>query len=69
MKNKFAARLLELRVEKGITQSQLAQELGVLTRTVSYWEKGQRQCNIDMLITLSAYFGVTVDYLTGKTDY
>ncbi len=69
MKNNFGKRLYELRKEKELTQRQVAQALSVSERTVSYWESGQRECSLDMLIAISAYFGVSVDFLLGKTDY
>ncbi|MFA5449539.1 MAG: helix-turn-helix transcriptional regulator [Clostridia bacterium] len=69
MRNNFAKRLYELRQEQALTQRELSRELGVSERTISYWERGERECDFDMLIKISLYFGVTLDYLLGKTDY
>ncbi len=67
--NKFKDRLRELRVEKNISRKRLAKELFVSVRLVSYWEKGERECSFDMLITLAKYFNVSVDYLLGVVDF
>jgi len=66
--SKFATRLKELRQEKGVSQKQLADYLGVVQGTVSAWEVGTTSPNIDMLIDLSEYFNVSVDYLIMISD-
>ena len=63
--NKFNSILKDLRIEKGLSQKQLAKELGVLERTVSYWESGKRECDFDMLIFIAKFFAVSTDYLLG----
>ena len=67
--NNFSKRLTELRKEKGLTQAELADKLGVLQRSVSHWENGTRECDFETLIKLSIIFSVSTDYLLGKTDY
>jgi transcriptional regulator with XRE-family HTH domain len=69
MKNKFAERIYELRLENHLTRAQLALKLNVSTRLISYWENGQRECDFDMLIKISDLFLVSIDYLLGKNDY
>lgn len=69
MEPKFAERLKNLRKEKGIKQEQLAQALKVTQRKVSYWETGHTEPDILSILKISEYFGVTCDYLLGKTDY
>jgi len=64
----FAKRLKELREEKGITQHELGQLVNMTKMAISHWEKGHSEPSITQLILLSNYFGVTVDYLVGKTD-
>ena len=61
--NKFAENLKNLRSELGLTQKQLSKKLGVLERTVSYWEKGERECDLDTLIKISKLFNVSIDDL------
>ena len=67
MINQFSKRIRELRGEKNITQKELAVAVGVLERTVSYWEQGKRECDYDTLIQLAQYFNIT-DYLLGIAD-
>ena len=69
MKNKFAERLGELRLENNLTRIQLAERLNVSVRLISYWENGQRECDFDMLIKIADIFTVSVDYLLGRKDY
>ena len=65
----FATRLKELRLDKGLTQQQLADLLKVDRTTVMKWELGERETNFTMLIKIAKYFEVTCDYLVGNTDY
>ena len=62
---KFPERLQELRTEKNMSRRTLADLLKINIRTVSYWELGQRECNLEQLALLSEIFGVSVDYLLG----
>ena len=66
--NSFNSILKDLRIEKGLSQKQLAKELGVLERTVSYWESGKRECDFDTLILIAKFFAVSTDYLLGIED-
>ena len=65
---KFCTRLKELRLESKLSQSDLANRLRVNQRTVSNWEKGIREPNIDMLIQIAQVFEVPTDYLLGVID-
>ena len=58
--------LKELRQEKGDTQSDVASALNISQKAYSYYERGEREPSIDMLIQISNYFNVTVDYLLGR---
>ena len=69
MKNKFGEQLNGLRTENNVTRAQLAEALNVSVRLISYWEKGQRECSLDVLIELADYFGVSTDYLLGRKEY
>ena len=60
---KFGAFLRELRKEKGLTQAQLAEQLNVTNRTVSRWETGVNLPDMDILIFLSALYGVDIQEL------
>ena len=61
-------RLLELRNEKGLSQRAVAKELFVSQGTYNNWENEKTQPSIEQLKMLSAFFGVSVDYLIGNTD-
>lgn len=58
-------RLKELRKEKGLTQQELADKIGVTKRTYIYWEKGDRVPKSDKAQQLADYFSVPVGYLLG----
>lgn len=65
---KFSERLKELRLEKGLTQTQLANETGLSQSAVSFWENDERFPLATVVIIFAKYFGVTTDYLLGVTD-
>lgn len=64
----FAQRLKQLRGEKGITQVQLAEQLGVSKGTVAMWEIGKREPNFDTLVQLSKLFDRRTDYILGHSE-
>lgn len=55
--------LNKLRTEFGISQTQLARDLGVSKQSVSNWENDNILPSIEMLVKISKRFGVTCDYL------
>ena len=59
--------LKELRKQRGITQRDLAQYLGVSISTFSGWETGVYEPDHAHLCKIADYFGVTVDELLGRT--
>ena len=62
-------RIKQLRKEKGLTQSQLADLLGVTDKAVSKWEIGETNPDISLLPKMSEIFNVTLDYLlVGKKE-
>ena len=68
MHSKFSERLKELRLEKGLTQNQLAKGLGVTHTAINLWESKKRVPNFDAVIIVAKYFGVSTDYLAGLED-
>lgn len=58
-----ANRLQVLRLSRGISQSALAAAVGVSTRTVKYWEHGQRTPNATSLLALAHHFDVPPESL------
>ena len=64
----FTERLHQLRRQRGLSQEDLAGELGVTRQAVQKWESGASRPDMDNLVALARYFGVTLDYLiTGET--
>lgn len=64
----FAERLKELRNEKGLTQNQLAKELGLTHTAICRWESGLRMPTAQAIVIIAKYFGVSADYLWGLED-
>lgn len=64
----FSERLKQLRKENNLKQSDLAKVLGISTQRISLYENG-REPEYDILIKMSDYFGVLVDFLIGKSKY
>ena len=64
----FSERLKKLRKEKGMTQAELADALGISTPTVIMWENGKRKPQFEMLEKLSEVFDDRFLYLIGSTD-
>ncbi len=64
----FAERLKELRVEKKLTMTELADKLHCSVMAVSRWERGKQTPNIETLIVIAKFFNVSTDYLCGLED-
>ena len=62
-------RLKELRTENKLTQKEVASALGINSVTYLHYEKSQREPPLALLVEMAEYFGVTTDYLLGRTDY
>ena len=60
--------LKRLRIERNITQMDLALDLGLPPSTYQQYESGAREAGYDTLIQLAEYFGVSIDFLLGRTD-
>lgn len=65
MKYELSENIKKLRHQKNLTQTQLAQRLGVALSTVASYENQDRMPSIPMLIKLSYEFNVTIEYLLG----
>ena len=63
-----AERIKQLRKKKGISQSELAEVMGVKNNTVSTWERGTRKPDFEALNLLSNYFEVSFEYILGSSD-
>ena len=60
---KIGENIRTLRLRKGLTQEQVAQQLGVTYQAVSKWENGTNTPDIALLPEIAALFGVTIDSL------
>lgn len=59
--------LKEIRKKKHLSQQKVAMDLNISREALSYYENGKREPSISMLIKMSEYFNVSIDYLiTGK---
>lgn len=59
--------LKQIRKQKKYSQLKVAMDLSISREALSYYENGRRSPDIDMLVLLSGYFNVSIDYLiTGK---
>ena len=59
----ISERILALRKASGMSQEELADQIGVSRQAVSKWEAGQSQPDLDKVMALSKFFGVPTDYL------
>lgn len=64
----FGERLRSLRTKKKVTQKQFATMFKIADSTVSMYERGEREPAYEQLERFADYFGVTIDYLMGRTD-
>lgn len=56
-----------LRKEKGLSQKEAAEALGVSQALLSHYEKGIRECGLEFLIKAADFYGVSADYLLGRS--
>ena len=66
--NVFHERIKELRLEKGLSQGDVALKLEVTRSAYSNYEQGIREPSYDILAKLCLLFEVSADYLIGLTD-
>ena len=64
----FSDRIKSLRVERGITQEQLAAMLKVSRSTIGMYESGKREPDFETSEAIADIFNVDMDYLTGRSD-
>lgn len=62
-RNIFGRKLKELRLEKGLSQQKLGEALGFCNQTISFWESGSREPDLDTLLSISHFFSVTLEEL------
>ena len=65
--SEFSRILTLLRKEKGVSQKAAAASLGVSQALLSHYEKGIRECGLDFLVRAANYYGVSCDYMLGRS--
>ena len=63
---KFHEKLKMLRKKKGLTQQEIADEIGINRGSYSNWEKGKREPSFENLVKLADLFDVSLDWLFGR---
>ena len=61
-------RLRQLRRERKVSQKELAEYLGISVRGYQFYESEDNEPNIKMLTALADFYGVTIDYLVGRSE-
>ena len=61
----FGTKLRALRAARGLSQAELAQQLGLTKSSVNMYERGEREPGFDTLTAIALYFGCGVDELLG----
>ena len=64
----YTKRLRDLREDHDKTQQQIAEVLGTSQTMYARYERGANELPVRHLLTLCAYYGVSADYLLGRTD-
>ena len=65
MRHVLPETIRKLRMEKNLTQKQLASKIGMTGAAISSYESGTRSPSIDSLCKLAAFFSTSVDYMVG----
>lgn len=68
MKTDFASILMKLRRERNLSQKKAADDLGISQALLSHYENGIREPRLEFIIRACDYYGVSTDYILGRTD-
>lgn len=61
--------LKKIRKEKGLNQQKVAMDLNISREALSHYENGKREPSLNMLIKMSDYFNVSIDYLITGNEF
>lgn len=64
----FRNKFKELRISSGYTQQELANKFDVSQSTITMWENGKRQPDLETLECIADFFNVDMNYLTGTSE-
>lgn len=62
-------RMKSLRMERGLTQSELAKQLNLSITAISHYEGGAREPNSNIIILYAKFFGVSTDYILELSEF
>lgn len=68
MANKFRFRLADLRQSFNLNQKEFAERMGLNPSTIANYESGKREPDYELLVKFADFFGVSTDYLLGRSD-
>ena len=61
--------LREIRKKKKLSQVKVSMDLNIFREALSHYENGRRSPDVDMLIKMSDYFNVSIDYLIKGEEF
>ena len=61
--------LREVRKKKGFSQLKVAMDLSISREALSFYENGKRSPDVDMLVRMSEYYNVSIDYLIRGREF
>jgi len=64
----FSDRIVQLKTDRKMLQKDIASNIGLSLRAYQYYEKGQKEPTLSVLVRLADYFNVSMDYLAGRSD-
>ena len=64
----FSQRIYKLRKQRGLSQKELGEAVGLSHKAISTIESGSRSTTIEKLVLLADFFGVSTDYLLGRRE-
>ncbi len=67
MSTEFSGVFLSLRKERGLSQRQVAADLGISQALLSHYENGLREPKLKFVVKACDYYGVSADYMLGRT--
>jgi transcriptional regulator with XRE-family HTH domain len=67
--NMIGDRMKSLRIERGLTQGELAKQLNLSITAISHYESGSRDPNSNIIILYSKFFGVSTDYILELSEF
>ena len=61
-------RIKDTRIQQNITQTQIAQKLGIAQQIYQRYEQGKTKLSLENAVKIADILGVSLDYLAGRSD-